>query len=52
MTRVIKPGAVSDDAVRSAYDIDPIVANVASDPRYFTYLSGASTRPSIVRPLW
>jgi SAM-dependent methyltransferase len=30
------------------YEIDPLVAQVASDPRYFTYLSGAATRPEIV----
>jgi len=30
------------------YEIDPLVAAVASDPRYFTYLSGAVVRPKIV----
>ncbi|HEY3165364.1 MAG TPA: fused MFS/spermidine synthase [Candidatus Limnocylindrales bacterium] len=30
------------------YEIDPVVAEVASDPRYFTFLSAAATRPAIV----
>jgi predicted O-methyltransferase YrrM len=30
------------------FEIDPLVADVASDPRYFTYLSGATERPRIV----
>ena len=30
------------------FEIDPLVADVASDPRYFTYLSGAAERPRIV----
>ncbi len=30
------------------FEIDPLVARVASDPRYFTYLSDAPTRPTIV----
>jgi spermidine synthase len=30
------------------FEIDPLVADVASDPRYFTYLSGAAVRPRIV----
>ena len=30
------------------YEIDPVVAEVASDPRFFTFLSGAATPPSIV----
>jgi predicted methyltransferase len=30
------------------YEIDPVVADVASDPRYFTFISAAPNRPSIV----
>ena len=30
------------------YEIDPVVAAVASDPRFFTFLSDAPTRPGIV----
>jgi SAM-dependent methyltransferase len=30
------------------FEIDPLVAAVASDPRYFTYLSGAAVSPQIV----
>jgi hypothetical protein len=30
------------------YEIDPLVAEVASDPRYFTFLSESPTQPSIV----
>jgi hypothetical protein len=30
------------------YEIDPVVAEVASDPRFFTFLSGAPVQPSIV----
>ena len=30
------------------YEIDPLVAEVASDPRYFTFLSEARSRPRIV----
>jgi hypothetical protein len=30
------------------YEIDPLVARVASDPTWFTYLSDAAERPSIV----
>jgi SAM-dependent methyltransferase len=30
------------------YEIDPLVATVASDPRWFTYLRDAASRPSIV----
>lgn len=30
------------------YEIDPLVAEVASDPEFFTYLSGAAVRPRIV----
>jgi hypothetical protein len=30
------------------YEIDPLVAQVASDTRYFTYLADAAERPSIV----
>ncbi|MGK2849994.1 MAG: fused MFS/spermidine synthase [Candidatus Limnocylindrales bacterium] len=30
------------------FEIDPIVIQVASDPRYFTYLTDAPTRPTIV----
>jgi SAM-dependent methyltransferase len=30
------------------FEIDPLVIDVASDPRYFTYLSGAAERPATV----
>ena len=30
------------------FEIDPVVIQVASDPKLFTYLSGATTKPSIV----
>ncbi|MBA2719595.1 MAG: fused MFS/spermidine synthase [Chloroflexi bacterium] len=30
------------------FEIDPLVAEVASDPRFFTFLSSANPRPSIV----
>ena len=30
------------------FEIDPVVIEVASDPRFFTYISGALTRPTIV----
>jgi hypothetical protein len=30
------------------FEIDPVVVRVASDPRYFTYLSDAPVRPAIV----
>ena len=30
------------------YEIDPVVIEVASDPRYFTYLSDAPVRPAVV----
>jgi predicted methyltransferase len=30
------------------FEIDPVVIRVASDPRYFTYLSGAPSRPLVV----
>ena len=30
------------------FEIDPVVIEVASDPRYFTYLSDAPTRPTVV----
>jgi predicted methyltransferase len=30
------------------FEIDPVVIEVASDPRYFTYLSDAPTRPSVI----
>jgi predicted methyltransferase len=30
------------------FEIDPLVAEVASDPRYFTFLSSANPRPEIV----
>ena len=30
------------------FEIDPLVVRVASDPRYFTYLSGAPSPPTIV----
>ena len=30
------------------FEIDPVVIEVASDPRYFTYLADAPTRPTVV----
>src|SRR6185436_3282414 len=30
------------------FEIDPVVVRIASDPRFFTYLSDASVRPEIV----
>ena len=30
------------------FEIDPVVVRVATDPRYFTYLSDAPVRPSVV----
>lgn len=30
------------------FEIDPLVVRVATDPQYFTYLSGAPAKPSIV----
>ncbi len=36
------------DTSMTFFEIDPVVIQVASDPRYFTYLSGALTRPTIV----
>ena len=36
------------DTSMTFFEIDPVVIQVASDPRYFTYLSGAETRPTIV----
>ena len=30
------------------FEIDPVVVEVASDPRFFTYLSDAPERPSVV----
>ena len=30
------------------FEIDPVVIQVASDPRYFTYLSDAPTRPTVI----
>ena len=30
------------------FEIDPVVIEVASDPRYFTYLADAPTRPTII----
>ena len=30
------------------FEIDPLVVRVATDPQYFTFLSGAPTRPAIV----
>lgn len=30
------------------FEIDPLVVRVASDPRYFTYLSGAPSPPAVV----
>jgi hypothetical protein len=36
------------DTSMTFFEIDPVVIEVASDPRYFTYLSGAETRPTVV----
>jgi predicted methyltransferase len=36
------------DTSMTFFEIDPVVIQVASDPRYFTYLSGAETRPTVV----
>lgn len=36
------------DTSMTFFEIDPVVIQVASDPRLFTYLSGAQTRPTIV----
>ena len=30
------------------FEIDPVVIQVASDPRYFTYLADAPTRPTVI----
>ena len=30
------------------FEIDPVVIQVASDPRYFTYLTDAPTRPTVI----
>ena len=30
------------------FEIDPVVIDVASDPRFFTYLSDAPRRPDVV----
>ena len=30
------------------FEIDPVVIEVASDPRYFTYLADAPTRPTVI----
>jgi hypothetical protein len=39
----------ADAATRMTFfEIDPVVIQVASDPQYFTYLSDAPSRPSIV----
>jgi hypothetical protein len=42
--------ATYDDATTTMtfFEIDPVVIEVASDARYFTYLSDAPTRPKIV----
>ncbi|MFP5341769.1 MAG: hypothetical protein ACLGIJ_02415 [Candidatus Limnocylindria bacterium] len=39
---------VDDAMAMTFFEIDPIVIDVASDPRYFTYLSDAPRRPTIV----
>jgi hypothetical protein len=39
---------VEPGASMTFYEIDPLVAEVASDPRYFTYLSGQASPPQIV----
>ncbi|MEA2613161.1 MAG: hypothetical protein QOI52_1120, partial [Chloroflexota bacterium] len=36
------------DTSMTFFEIDPVVIQVASDPRYFTYLSGAETQPTVV----
>jgi spermidine synthase len=36
------------DVDMTFFEIDPVVISVASDPRYFTYLSDAPRRPAIV----
>ncbi len=45
-------GAVSTYATPGSsltyFEIDPVVAKVAADPRFFTYLSDAAVRPAIV----
>jgi predicted methyltransferase len=39
----------ADDATTMTFfEIDPVVIEVASDPRYFTYLSDAPTRPAVI----
>lgn len=38
----------TQDMTMSFFEIDPIVINVASDSRYFTYLSGAPRPPRVV----
>lgn len=39
---------IDDDTTMTFFEIDPVVIRVASDPRFFTYLSDASNPPSIV----
>ena len=36
------------DTSMTFFEIDPVVIAVASDPRFFTYLSGAPNRPTVV----
>jgi hypothetical protein len=41
--------AYADDAMAMTFfEIDPVVIQVASDPRYFTYLTDAPTRPAVI----
>ncbi len=35
-------------AAMTFFEIDPVVIEVASDPRYFTYLADTATRPTII----
>jgi hypothetical protein len=39
---------VDDAMTMTFFEIDPVVVRVASDPRYFTYLSDAPRKPAIV----
>jgi hypothetical protein len=43
LTPYLEPGSTM-----TYYEIDPVVAAVAADPRFFTFLSGAPSRPGIV----
>ena len=39
---------VKPNVAMTFYEIDPVVVRVASDPRFFTYLSDAVNRPAVV----